>query len=98
MSEDRILEDRIQKALQLALREADEEREASPELEARLTQAFRWRKQRVWRWAGAGIAAGIVGLAGLLVQMERPAERRLTVAPPGYGTGFGSKGGCGAIH
>jgi hypothetical protein len=75
MSEDRILE-----ALQ-ALREADEEREASPELEARLMRAFRWRKQRVWRWAGIGIAAGIVGLA-VLAQMHRPAERRLTMAPP----------------
>src|ERR1700733_9940406 len=73
-------EDRILKALQ-ALREADEEREASPELEARLVQAFRWRRQRVWRWAGVGIAAGVVGLA-LVAQMHRPAERRLAVATP----------------
>jgi hypothetical protein len=75
MSEDRILE-----ALQ-ALREADEEREASPELEARLMQAFRWRKQRVWRWAGVGIAAAIVGLA-VLAQTNRPVERRLTEVVP----------------
>src|SRR5580704_11824727 len=73
-------EDRTLKALQ-ALREADEEREASPELEARLMQAFRWRKQRVWRWAGVGIAAGIVGLA-LLGQMNRPVEPRLTEVAP----------------
>jgi hypothetical protein len=75
MSEDRVLE-----ALR-ALREADEEREASPELEARLAQAFRWRKQRVWRWAGVGIAAGIVGLV-LLAQMNRPSGRQITVASP----------------
>jgi hypothetical protein len=80
MFEDRIVEDRIQKALQ-ALREADEEREASRELEARLVQAFRWRKRRVWRWAGIGTAAGIVGLA-VLAQMNRPAQRRLTEVAP----------------
>jgi len=80
MSEDRILPDRVQEALR-ALREADEEREASPELEARLMQSFRWRKQRVWRWAGIGIAAGIVGLA-VLAQMHRPVERGLTEAAP----------------
>jgi hypothetical protein len=79
MSEDRVLDDRIQKALR-ALREADEEREASPELEARLTQAFRWRRQRVWRWAGLGIAAGIVGLVGLSVT-HRPATHELDLAP-----------------
>src|SRR5580704_17971345 len=80
MSEDRTLEDRIQRALR-ALREADEEREASPELEARLMQAFRWRKQRVWRWAGVGIAAGIVGLVGLSVT-HLPAQHELEIAPP----------------
>ena len=58
-------------------------REASPELEVRLTRAFRRRKQRAWRWAGIGIAAGIVGLVGLLAQSHRPAQRRITgVAPP----------------
>lgn len=78
-------EDRVLSALR-ALREADAEREASPELEARLVQAFRRRKQRVWRWASVGIAAGIVGLAALLAVerlMETPqqAQRQVTVAP-----------------
>jgi hypothetical protein len=71
-------DERVLAALQ-ALREADEEREASPELEARLMQAFRWRRQRVWRWAGVGIAAGIVGLVGLPAA-HRPGQRELGAA------------------
>jgi hypothetical protein len=76
MSEDRVLD-----ALR-ALREADAERGATPELEARLVQGFRRRKRRGWTWAAVGIAAGLAGLAAVLVEFERPAPRLATVAPP----------------
>src|SRR5580658_3227226 len=78
-------EDRVVMALR-ALREADAEREASPELEARMMRAFQRRQQRVWRWAAVGIAAGIVGLAALLMvehpmEINQQAQRQLTVTP-----------------
>ena len=74
MSEDRVLD-----ALR-ALRDADAvERFAGPELEARLVQAFRRRKRRVWKWAAVGIAAGLAALVGVVKQ---PEQTTLTLAPP----------------
>jgi hypothetical protein len=75
-------EDRVLLALR-ALRDADAvERLAGPELEARLMQAFRQRKRRVWGWTVAGIAAGLVGLAALMVEVERPKQVQVAVVLP----------------
>lgn len=80
-------EDRVLNALR-ALREADAEQEASPELEARLVQAFR-RRARVKRaravvgiCAGmaAGLAAVALGLAAWRITRIQP-EKMLVVAP-----------------
>lgn len=78
MSEDRVL------AALRTLREADEGREAAAGVEARLMRAFRrrGRKRKVLAWAAVGAAAGIAaGLAGVWIEMSRPAERMVVVAP-----------------
>jgi hypothetical protein len=76
-------EDRVLMALK-ALREADADREASPELEARMMRAFRRRRQRVWRWTAVGIAAGLtVAALGLSAwRITRTRAEQITVAMP----------------
>src|SRR5436853_637267 len=71
----RMSEDRIVEALQ-ALAERDGDREASPEVEARLRQAFQrrlavrrlrrslWTRAGLWATAAAAVVAGIVIFSG----------------------------------
>jgi hypothetical protein len=77
-------EERVLSALE-ALRDADADRQAGPELEARLVQAFRRRRRRVWRRLAVGIAAGLVaatmGLAAWRATQIQP-ERMVVLTPP----------------
>jgi hypothetical protein len=77
-------EERVLNALK-ALRDADVEWQAGPELEARLVQAFRRRRRRVWRRVAVAIAAGFVvvalGLMAWRVTQMQP-ERMVVLTPP----------------
>ncbi len=75
-------DERILLALR-ALAESDREKEASPELEARLLRAFEHkRRQRSWRvaavWASAGAAAAAAIVIGIVVANHRPRPEPVT--------------------
>jgi hypothetical protein len=76
-------EDRVLNALR-ALRDADAEREASPELEARLMHDFRRKTSRSRTRSAFAIAAGlaVVGLGFAAWRITRMHPETMTIATP----------------
>jgi hypothetical protein len=82
MSEERVL------AALRALKEADEERDAPPELEARALAAYRRkRSQRIWKHAAAWAVAAAAASVALAVLVPRNAHRPIVPPPPGSAAG-----------
>jgi hypothetical protein len=80
MKEEHVMEDRVLQALR-ALAENDGDREAPPEVEARLLAAFHSRRGSGWRWAAIVATAAAVVIALLLWPSRRP-KPAVSAAPP----------------